>query len=159
MECEQGMTKKQLTIIGVMTYLGSGWRGTDSGPSGLRAAGLNARLTGLGYEVVDAGNISTPNVEALAVIDPKCRYMPEIVHSSQQLAVPVETTMEKGLVPVVLGSDHSVAVGTITGLAFYHRKRNRLIRDAGTRGQRPKFWFSTASGPSTGDGVAASSQQ
>src|SRR4030095_1017860 len=103
---------KKVTIIGVLMDLGAARRGVDMGPSALRVADLNRRLAGLGYEVTDAGNISVRNPEMLPITDRRLKYRPEIAAASQQLADRVEAALEAGAVPVILGGDHSIAIGS-----------------------------------------------
>jgi len=119
--------KRKVTIIGVLMDLGADRRGVDMGPSAVRVAGLNERLAGLGYEVTDAGNISVRNPEMMRVTDRKLKYLPEIAIACQTLASQVEATLEEGAIPIILGGDHSIAIGSVSGLsAYYHKHEHRV---------------------------------
>ncbi len=119
--------KKTVTIIGVLMDLGADRRGVDMGPSAIRVAGLNERLAGLGYEVADAGNISVRNAEMLQITDRKLKYLPEIAAVCQTIANQVESALEQGAIPVILGGDHSIAIGSVSGLSAYHHKRDQRV--------------------------------
>ncbi len=107
--------------------LGAGRRGVDMGPSALRLAGLNEKLAALGYQVEDLGNVLVDQPESVPAGPSEARYLPQIAHTCQRLADLVEKAAETNRVPVVLGGDHSIAVGTVSGLAQYYRKRNRKL--------------------------------
>ena len=108
---------KQVAIIGAKLDLGSGRRGVDMGPSAIRYAGLHERLTGIGYECVDWGDVQTFVLEATEQTDETARYLPEIKAACGQVAKLVGRALEQGAIPLVLGGDHSVALGTLGGLA------------------------------------------
>lgn len=107
--------------------LGADRRGVDMGPSAVRVANLNERLQQLGYEVMDAGNIGVRNPEMMQVGDRKLKYLPEIADACQKLADEVLASLEGGAIPIVLGGDHSIAIGSVAGLAAYHRKREQRV--------------------------------
>ena len=111
------MTTKQVAIIGAALDLGAGRRGVDMGPSAIRYAGVEERLTGLGYTCVDWGNVETAVLEATAVQDERARYLPEIKAACTHVARLVEVALDEGQLPLVLGGDHSIALGTLGGLA------------------------------------------
>src|SRR5580765_3451160 len=87
------------------------------GPSAIRYAGLEERLAGMGLEVSDRGNVITPEPEGLALADERARYVPEILAACTDLARLVEEVVRDGSRPLVLGGDHSIAMGTLAGLA------------------------------------------
>ncbi len=120
------MTRK-VTIIGVLMDLGADRRGVDMGPSAVRVAALNERLAALGYEVTDAGNIAVHNPEMLPIRDLKLKYLPEIVAASETLAERVNAALENGSIPIILGGDHSIAVGSVAGLSGFYRKRDQRV--------------------------------
>ena len=107
----------QVAIIGAALDLGAGRRGVDMGPSAIRYAGLEERLTGLGYRCVDWGNVQTAVLEATEELDERARYLPQILEACGQVAELVGQALEQGSLPLVLGGDHSVALGTLSGLA------------------------------------------
>jgi len=103
--------------------LGAGRRGVDMGPSALRLAGLNEKLSSMGYEVEDLGNVVVEQPESSPIGAPEARYLPQIAHTCERLAGMVEKAADAGSVPVVLGGDHSIAVGTVSGMSRHFRKR------------------------------------
>ena len=108
---------KQVAIIGAALDLGAGRRGVDMGPSAIRYAGLHERLSGIGYDVVDWGDVETALQEASEEDDPSARYLPEIKAACGRIARLVGLAVEQDALPLVLGGDHSVALGTLGGLA------------------------------------------
>jgi arginase len=108
---------KSVAVIGAALDLGSGRRGVDMGPSAIRYAGLDARLQELGLEVVDRGNVGTAVAEAVAEGDERLRYLDPILKTCAHIADLVAEATEQGHMPLVLGGDHSVALGTLGGLA------------------------------------------
>jgi len=114
-------------VLGVPMDLGSGRRGVDMGPSAIRIAGLADRLVELGHQVIDEGDLDIKNMEELKVGDPRARYLREIARASRLVCRKVEGIMERGHFPLLLGGDHSIAAGSISGVAaFCARKRKRL---------------------------------
>jgi arginase len=109
-----------VAVIGASLDLGAGRRGVDMGPSAIRYAGLEARLRRLGREYVDLGNVEAGVPEAEPVGDPKLRYLPQIVETCERIADAVAGSVGEGRMPLVLGGDHSVAIGTLGGLARAH---------------------------------------
>ena len=108
---------KQVAIIGAALDLGSGRRGVDMGPSAIRYAGLEERLRGIGLHCIDWGNVETAVPEATEEHDARARYLPEIKAACLRVARLVALALEEGSTPLVLGGDHSVAMGTLSGLA------------------------------------------
>ena len=106
----------KVTIIGAPMDLGAGRRGVDMGPSAIRHAGLHDTLRRLGHEVTDHGDIPSPVAESVVVREKGMRFIDEILVSCTQLADAVEAVANAGGVPVVLGGDHSIAMGTIAGI-------------------------------------------
>ncbi len=119
------MSRSHIAIIGAPLDLGQGRRGVDMGPSAVRVANLNARLASLGYTVEDLGNVPVEQAEALPEGHPHAKYLPQIAATCQRLAVLVGETLSRGSIPVVLGGDHSVAVGTASGVSQYFREQGR----------------------------------
>lgn len=108
---------RPVTVLGAPIDLGQSRRGVDMGPSAIRYAGLEERLGALGVSVVDRGNILTREPEGLAVGDERARYLEEIIAACARLAAAVSDAVASGSMPLVLGGDHSVAMGTLAGLA------------------------------------------
>jgi arginase len=100
------------------------------GPSAIRYAGLDARLDELGHEYVDYGNVETAVAEATVAGDEQARFLPQIKDTSQRIATLVARAAREDSVPVVLGGDHSVALGTLAGLAEVHGPGGTIWIDA-----------------------------
>ncbi len=123
----QNIDTKHIRIIGVPLDLGQSRRGVDMGPSAMRVAGLEAKLEALGYDVKDAGNIPVALAETKAEGDPHAKYLKEITETCSKEAELVVKTLESDAIPIVLGGDHSIAAGTVSGVAeFYRRKHQRI---------------------------------
>jgi arginase len=109
---------QQVAVIGAPLDLGQGRRGVDMGPSAIRYAGLAEHLTTkLGIETADLGNVSAPVPESTEEVDEHARYLPHILNHCDKVAKLVELTRRSGALPLVLGGDHSVALGTLVGMA------------------------------------------
>ena len=121
---------REIAIIGATLDLGQGRRGVDMGPSAIRYAGLDERLSSLGYDVRDHGNVETAVPEATALSDERARFLPEIKTTCERIAAKVVEEVEAGSIPLVLGGDHSVALGTLGGLARVHGPGGVLWIDA-----------------------------
>ena len=117
-------------MIGAALDLGQDRRGVDMGPSAIRYAGLDARLDELGHEYVDCGNVETAVAEATAAGDEHARFLPQIKDTSRRIATLVARAAREDSVPVVLGGDHSVALGTLAGLAEVHGPGGTIWIDA-----------------------------
>ena len=104
-------------MIGAALDLGAGRRGVDMGPSAIRYAGLEVRIRALGRDCLDLGNVQTAVAEAAAVGDERTRYLHEILTACARIAERVADANAEGRMPLVLGGDHSVALGTLGGLA------------------------------------------
>jgi arginase len=107
--------------------LGAGRRGVDMGPSAVRLAGLNGKVAALGYDIEDLGNIAVVQRESVSEGPQRARYLSEITRTCQTLADIVEKTVADGKFPLVLGGDHSIAVGTVSGLSHHYRKQDKKI--------------------------------
>ena len=118
---------RTIRVIGVPLDLGQSRRGVDMGPSAVRVAGLEARLEELGHVVEDAGNIAVAIPEQKKEGDPHAKYLKEIAATCTKHAELVLKTLEAGKVPLALGGDHSVAAGTVAGVAEFYRRRNERI--------------------------------
>ncbi|HEX5468546.1 MAG TPA: arginase [Gaiellaceae bacterium] len=124
------MTGRKLAVIGGALDLGAGRRGVDMGPSAIRYAGLDERLARLGLECSDWGNVETAIPEASPAGDPRARFLTEIKEACERIARRVAATAGDRYVPIVLGGDHSIALGTLGGLAAAHGPGGVLWFDA-----------------------------
>ncbi len=120
----KSIPKQNVSIIGFPMDLGADRRGVDMGPSALRIAGLQTKLESLGYKVDDYGDIKIEIMERQKIKNPKLKYLDEIIKTSKLLADKVVKVLEKGDFPLCIGGDHSMALGTISGIASYCKKRN-----------------------------------
>jgi arginase len=107
--------------------LGAGRRGVDMGPSAMRLAGLNEKLAALGYQVEDLGNVVVNQPESLPAGPSHARYLPQIAHTCERLADLVEKAANDAKVPLVLGGDHSVAIGTVAGMSRHFRRLDHKL--------------------------------
>jgi len=119
------MRHSHIAVIGAPLDLGQGRRGVDMGPSALRVANLNARVAALGYAVEDLGNIAVEQAESCAEGDTHAKYLAQIATACARLGQRVVDALEGGRMPLVLGGDHSVAVGTMSGVAQHLRRQGR----------------------------------
>src|SRR5215831_5347352 len=108
------MRQSHIAIIGAPLDLGQGRRGVDMGPSAVRVANLNARVAALGYEVADFGNIHTEQAETGDAGSPHAKYLLQIAAACGLLAGKVEEALTQDSLPLVLGGDHSVAIGSVS---------------------------------------------
>lgn len=115
---------KAIRIIGVPMDLGQSQRGVDLGPGAVRYAGLSARLKALGYRVEDAGNLEVPVRDSLPG-GPECRFLPAIKRVCEAAYQAGRKAVEDGFIPLFLGGDHSIAIGTIGGIT--HREPTGVL--------------------------------
>ncbi len=108
---------RPVAVIGAGLDLGAGRRGVDMGPSAIRHAGLEPRIRELGREVTDLGDVRAPVPEATEVGDPEARFLEPILRACELVAREVATAAGEGRLPLVLGGDHSIAIGTLGGMA------------------------------------------
>jgi arginase len=118
---------QKISIVGVPMDLGVDRRGVDMGPSALRYADLNERLQALGHEVHDMGDLDVIIPETRHFGDPKAKYLKEIADACTQLANLVLQIRQEGRTPLVLGGDHSIAVGTVSGVSECFRRSGKKI--------------------------------
>ncbi len=111
-----------IALTNVHLDLGAGRRGTDMGPSALHVAGLVPALQRLGHRVASVTSLGGPSFESANAGDQQARFLPEIASIVRQLADRTEAAMAAGQLPLVLGGDHSVAIGTISGMARHLRR-------------------------------------
>jgi arginase len=122
------MRKEQvISILGAPLDLGAGHRGVDAGPSAFRIAGLDKALRNMGYQVQDEGNITVKIPESLEVGETNARFLEEIALACQAHYDKVYEIMERGHFPLVLGGDHSIAIGTIGGISAHYHARGQQI--------------------------------
>jgi len=118
---------RRIRVIGVPLDLGASRRGVDMGPSAVRVAGLEARLEALGHQVTDAGNIRVEIAETQAPGSKNAHYLKEIAETCTRTAEAVVTALEAKMTPLLLGGDHSVAAGSVSGVSEFYRRREEKI--------------------------------
>jgi arginase len=127
-----------VAVIGAPLDLGAGRRGVDMGPSAIRYAGLDQRIERLGRDCADWGNVETAVAEATEVGDEHARFLPQIMETCARVASHVERAAGEGYLPLVLGGDHSIALGTLGGLARLRGPGGVLWIDAHADLNRPE---------------------
>ena len=123
----ENSTARNIRILGVPLDLGQSRRGVDMGPSAVRVAGLQARLEALGHRVQDGGNIAVDIAETQSMGEQEAKYLHAITETCTREAEQVLETLSAGQMPLVLGGDHSIAVGTVSGVAEFHRRKKEKI--------------------------------
>jgi arginase len=118
---------RAIRILGVPLDMGASRRGVDMGPSAMRVAGLEARLEALGHQVTDGGNIRVEVAETRAPGDRNAHYLSEIAETCTRTGEAVIAALEQGETPLVLGGDHSIAAGSVSGVAEFYRRRGQSI--------------------------------
>jgi len=116
--------KKAVGIIGVPLAYGASMAGVELGPAALRVARLNRRVAQLGYHVRDLGDLHVEEAQSQPDAADKLKYLAQIGAACEDLAEQVEEVLNAGELPLVLGGDHSIAIGSISGVASYCRKRD-----------------------------------
>ncbi len=123
--------ERKVALIGAPLDLGAGRRGVDMGPSAIRYAGLEQHLREmLGIASADLGNIESPVAESMEVGDERARFLPQILDLCDRVASLVAGARRKGETPLVLGGDHSVALGSLVGMASVHGRGGVIWLDA-----------------------------
>jgi len=110
--------RKIVEIIGVPIDLGQSQRGVDLGPGAIRYAGLTARLEKLGYQVCDRGNLHVPVRDSVRE-ERDAHYLPTICRVCEEAYQAGRQAVERGHIPIFLGGDHSLSVGTIGGVTHH----------------------------------------
>ena len=118
---------RKIQVLGVPLDLGQARRGVDMGPSAVRVAGLEARLESLGHIVEDGGNVAVAMAELKQEGDPSAKYLKEITVTCSKSAELVVKALDAGRIPLILGGDHSVAAGSVSGVAEFYRRDNKSI--------------------------------
>ncbi len=119
--------RRSVAVIGGALDLGQGRRGVDMGPSAIRYGGLVPRLEALGHDVVDRGNVTIGSVETLETGDPHAKYLDAIMRFGVRMSEEVERAVANDQFCLVLGGDHSLAIGVLGGLARAHGTPGGLL--------------------------------
>lgn len=122
---------KNVSIIGVPMDLGQNRRGVDMGPSAIRYAGVIERLERLKYDIDDLGDIEIPRPNRKeAQLEDNLRNLKEVALGNERLATAVDEVVNSGRFPLVLGGDHSIAMGTLAGVAKHYKNLGVIWYDA-----------------------------
>lgn len=122
------MNTTNVAIIGAPLDLGSGRRGVDMGPSAMRVAGLGSRLAALGYHVSDLGNVPVAQAETVPDAGPSdAKFLSQIAAACERLGELTGQTLADGKMPLVLGGDHSIAIGSVAGISRFFRESGQKI--------------------------------
>lgn len=124
------MDKKTISIIGVPSDYGQARRGVDMGPSAIRYAGVVERLEKIGYKVQDQGDIRVSKKIKTSEIDDRLLNLEEVIDVSTSLANQVYEAVSENRFPLVIGGDHSIAIGTLAGLGEHYKNLGVIWFDA-----------------------------
>ena len=124
------MKNKKISIIGAPSDYGQQRRGVDMGPSAIRYADVTERLTGLGYDIKDEGDIRVKREMRNPQSDTNLKNLKEVVEVCTQLSNKVSEVIGQGRFPLVFGGDHSIAIGTLAGLAAHYDNLGVIWYDA-----------------------------
>ena len=120
-------TEKPVHIVNVPLDLGASRRGTDAGPSAFRIAGLRKAISGLGYTISEETDIPVPIMETRQLEDSNARFKDEILSVCVQLAEQTKDILNSGETPLVIGGDHSIAMGTVSGASAHFRQEGKKV--------------------------------
>ncbi|HZM99991.1 MAG TPA: arginase [Pyrinomonadaceae bacterium] len=118
---------RSLSILGVPLGYGASMAGVDIGPAALRVARLNQRIARLGYSVHDLGDMRLERPQSLPEIDEKLKYIREISTACEQLAIEVEGILSSEQLPLIVGGDHSIAIGSFAGAVSHYKKKQETL--------------------------------
>jgi arginase len=124
------MNKQPISVIGMPMDLGQGRRGVDMGPSAIRYAKLQTTLKALGFDIEDLGDIQVPSPESIDIGENHLKFLSPVCDVNEALANAVSAVIERKRFPLVLGGDHSMAIGTIAGVAKHYNNLGLIWYDA-----------------------------
>jgi arginase len=119
--------QKSVSILGVPLDYGASMAGVGMGPAALRVARLNERIARLGYTVHDLGDMRLERPQTSPEIDDKLKYVREISNACEQLATEVKAILEAGEFPIIVGGDHSIAMGSFAGVVSHFKKQDQTL--------------------------------
>jgi arginase len=118
---------RRVSILGVPLGVGGGLEGVDIGPAAMRVARLNQRVAQLGYEVRDLGDLRVERPQQQPEMGETLKYLREISHACEDLCREVKKILDGGELPVILGGDHSIAIGSFSGAVSHYREREETL--------------------------------
>src|SRR5690606_19289850 len=119
--------RREVAIVSVSMDLGAGRRGVDMGPSAIRLAGLTETINSLGCPVREVGTVTASGPEMAPEGESRTRYLDEITDVARRSLDLVRLAAKDGALPLVLGGDHSISIGTVAALAAGYRERGQRI--------------------------------
>lgn len=131
---------KTVHVVGVPLDHGAGRRGVGMGPSAVRIAGLHDALQRIGHRVEDHGDVTIPAPETIPMGDPKAKYLPLVTQACREVCAEVQSILERDGIPLVIGGDHSIAIGTISGIAA-HLQQPKGRSTAAPASRLGVIWF------------------
>ena len=120
-------TARDIALISVSIDLGAGRRGVDMGPSALRIAGITSEIEAIGHRVTEIGTITAGGLETTEAGESALPFLNEIAHVADRTRAAVTQGLEQGCIPLVLGGDHSISIGSVAAVADHHREREAAI--------------------------------
>lgn len=120
-------TGRRVSLLGVPLGFGCSMLGVDMGPAAIRVARLGQRIAGLGYEVRDLGDMRITRPQFVARPEEPVKYLKEMTAACESLAVEVGDILRASELPIIIGGDHSIAIGSISGVASYTRERDETL--------------------------------
>lgn len=117
--------KRSIVVIGAPSDLGANIRGSNMGPASIRIADLKKKIEQQGFEVTDIGDLQVPIREALHADVRNEKYLGPIHDICVELAEKTERAMERGAIPITLGGEHSIAIGSVSGILRHFEKKKQ----------------------------------
>jgi arginase len=124
---EPTQSPPDVAVISISIDLGAGRRGVDMGPSAIRIAGLTPMLAGLGFDERAVGTITAAGPETSECGETNIRFLPEITEVCKRAHALVSKSIAEGAIPLVLGGDHSLSIGTVAAVAGHYAKTDESI--------------------------------
>src|SRR5215510_1013967 len=121
------ISNNSVSILGVPLGYGASMAGVDIGPAALRVARITQRISRLGYTVNDLGDMRLERPQTFPEIDDKLKYVREISNACEQLATEVKAILEADQFPIILGGDHSIAIGSFAGVAAHFKQQDQTL--------------------------------
>lgn len=119
--------RRDVAVVSVSIDLGAGRRGVDMGPSALRIAGMTSAVEELGYTVRESGTVTAGGFETVETGDPRLRFLDEIVDVAERTHACVTSGLDHGCLPLILGGDHSLSIGSVSAVARHYRQEKRRV--------------------------------
>ena len=114
-------------IVGVPLAFGQSMLGVELGPSAIRVAGLASAIASLGYEVNDRGDLRVERPRTYPREGEQLKYLNEVFATCSALAIETESIVDAGEIPLTIGGDHSIAIGSLSGISKAYRKRDQKL--------------------------------